>query len=86
MASFTRLASSPEEADTNRHRSPRYAGEDTTPTQRREILGWYAYGIAAEVFAVCGVGMYFTPPIMPVVHQLKLARLVPTPHPGAVGS
>ncbi|OJJ32495.1 hypothetical protein ASPWEDRAFT_116914 [Aspergillus wentii DTO 134E9] len=39
-------------------RSPRYPGEDTTPTGRREILGWYAYGIAAEVFAVCGVGSF----------------------------
>ena len=37
-------------------RPPRYVGEDTTPTSRREILGWYSYGIAAEVFAVCGVG------------------------------
>ncbi|PYH41039.1 MFS transporter [Aspergillus saccharolyticus JOP 1030-1] len=39
-------------------RSPRYAGEDTTPTSRQEIWGWYAYGIAAEVFAVCGVGSF----------------------------
>lgn len=39
------------------HRAPRYPGEDTTPTSKREIWGWYAYGIAAEVFAVCGVGM-----------------------------
>ncbi|KAJ5926107.1 hypothetical protein N7516_007880 [Penicillium verrucosum] len=39
-------------------RPPRYAGEDTTPTTRREILGWYSYGIAAEVFAVCGVGSF----------------------------
>lgn len=39
------------------HRAPRYSGEDTTPTTQREIRGWYAYGIAAEVFAVCGVGM-----------------------------
>ncbi|KAJ5521086.1 Major facilitator superfamily domain general substrate transporter [Penicillium fimorum] len=39
-------------------RPPRYAGEDTTPTSRREILGWYSYGIAAEVFAVCGVGSF----------------------------
>lgn len=37
-------------------RPPRYAGEDTTPTSHREVLGWYSYGIAAEVFAVCGVG------------------------------
>ena len=46
-------SSQPEDA---RQRPPRYPGEDTTPTSRREILGWYAYGIAAEVFAVCGVG------------------------------
>ncbi|PYH86056.1 hypothetical protein BO82DRAFT_326055 [Aspergillus uvarum CBS 121591] len=39
-------------------RTPRYAGEDTTPTSRQEIWGWYAYGIAAEVFAVCGVGSF----------------------------
>ncbi|GFF80093.1 autophagy-related protein 22-2 [Aspergillus udagawae] len=39
-------------------RPPRYPGEDTTPTSRKEILGWYAYGIAAEVFAVCGVGSF----------------------------
>lgn len=38
-------------------RSPRYPGEDTTPTSKQEIWGWYAYGIAAEVFAVCAVGM-----------------------------
>lgn len=44
-------------AGDDRQRPPRYPGEDTTPTNRREILGWYAYGIAAEVFAVCGVGM-----------------------------
>lgn len=41
-----------------RQRPPRYAGEDTTPTTRRELWGWYAYGIAAEVFAVCGVGSF----------------------------
>lgn len=39
------------------NRPPKYPGEDTTPTSQREIRGWYAYGIAAEVFAVCGVGM-----------------------------
>ncbi|KAL2814379.1 autophagy-related protein 22-like protein [Aspergillus cavernicola] len=60
MAVFSQLASSPEEADAgaDRHRSPRYPGEDTSPTQHREIWGWYAYGIAAEVFAVCGVGSF----------------------------
>ncbi|KAJ5675294.1 Major facilitator superfamily domain general substrate transporter [Penicillium maclennaniae] len=39
-------------------RPPRYVGEDTTPTSHQEILGWYSYGIAAEVFAVCGVGSF----------------------------
>ncbi|KAL3473360.1 MFS general substrate transporter [Aspergillus californicus] len=60
MAVFSQVPSSPEEADANaeQHRSPRYPGEDTSPTQRREIWGWYAYGIAAEVFAVCGVGSF----------------------------
>ncbi|RDW74532.1 MFS transporter [Aspergillus mulundensis] len=57
MASFSQLPSSPEEAGSGR-RSPRYRGEDTSPTDRREIWGWYAYGIAAEVFAVCGVGSF----------------------------
>lgn len=51
---FAAFQSSPGEGV--QQRPPRYAGEDTTPTSRREILGWYSYGIAAEVFAVCGVG------------------------------
>ena len=28
---------------------PRYANEDTSPTTERELKGWYAYPIAAEV-------------------------------------
>lgn len=34
----------------------RYEGEDLAPTTTREVRGFYAYGVAAEVFAVCGVG------------------------------
>ncbi|KAF7586054.1 Autophagy protein 22 [Aspergillus hancockii] len=45
-------------AEELQQRPPRYPGEDTTPTSKREIWGWYAYGIAAEVFAVCGVGSF----------------------------
>ncbi|KAJ6006831.1 Major facilitator superfamily domain general substrate transporter [Penicillium sp. IBT 35674x] len=52
------IRSPPDPAEGAQQRPPRYAGEDTTPTTRREILGWYAYGIAAEVFAVCGVGSF----------------------------
>lgn len=39
-------------------RSPRYEGEDTSETTDRELRGWYIYGLAAEVFAVCGVGSF----------------------------
>jgi hypothetical protein len=36
----------------------RYEGEDISPTTTRELNGWYAYPIAAEVFAVVAVGSY----------------------------
>ncbi len=39
-------------------RKQRYKGEDLSPTTTRELRGFYAYGLAAEVFAVCGVGMF----------------------------
>jgi hypothetical protein len=39
-------------------RPPRYDEEDTSLTTDRELMGWYSYGLAAEVFAVCGVGKY----------------------------
>jgi UMF1 family MFS transporter len=35
----------------------RYVGEDTSATTHRELNGWYAYPIAAEVYAVVAVGM-----------------------------
>ena len=41
-------------------RRPRYAGEDLSPTTAQELRGFYAYGLAAEVFAVCGVGMFIS--------------------------
>ncbi|KAE8445229.1 Autophagy- protein 22 [Mollisiaceae sp. DMI_Dod_QoI] len=39
-------------------REPRYEGEDVSPTTDRELRGFYAYSLAAEVFAVCGVGSF----------------------------
>ncbi|TVY26013.1 Autophagy-related protein [Lachnellula hyalina] len=39
-------------------RRPRYAGEDVSSTSSQELKGFYAYGVAAEVFAVCGVGSF----------------------------
>lgn len=38
----------------------RYEGEDTSPTSPQELRGWYAYPVAAEVFAVVAVGTYFS--------------------------
>ncbi|KAI4788066.1 MFS general substrate transporter, partial [Aureobasidium sp. EXF-8845] len=39
-------------------RPRRYEDEDTTPTSDRELKGWYSYGLAAEIFAVAGVGSF----------------------------
>ncbi|KJX97704.1 autophagy-related protein 22 [Zymoseptoria brevis] len=39
-------------------RTPRFPGEDLTPTTERELKGWYFAGLAAEVYAVCGVGSF----------------------------
>jgi MFS transporter, UMF1 family len=39
-------------------RTPRYPEEDLSPTSDKELRGWYFYGIAAEVFAVCGPGSF----------------------------
>jgi len=38
----------------------RYEGEDTRMTSQKELAGWYSYGWAAEVFAICGMGWYIT--------------------------
>lgn len=35
-----------------------WPGQDHTPTTEQEIRGFYSYGIAAEVFAVVGVGAF----------------------------
>ena len=44
----------------------RYEGEDTSRTTDRELLGWYAYPIAAEVFAVVAVVRH-----NPLLHQTR---------------
>lgn len=35
---------------------PQYPGDDTRPTSKKELAGWYCYGWAAEVFVVCAMG------------------------------
>lgn len=37
---------------------PSYPGEDTRSTSKRELLGFYTYSFAAEVFVVCGLGAF----------------------------
>ncbi|KAK4960356.1 Autophagy protein 22 [Elasticomyces elasticus] len=39
-------------------REPAFLGEDIRPTSRKEILGFYTYSFAAEVFVVCGLGAF----------------------------
>ena len=51
-----------EQQDSTGHaRIPRYLGEDTRPTSKKELWGWYSYGWAAEVFVVCGIGTHICP-------------------------
>ena len=37
---------------------PSYPGEDTRRMSRQELLGFYTYSFAAEVFVVCGLGAF----------------------------
>ncbi|KAG6018854.1 Autophagy protein 22 [Claviceps sp. LM458 group G5] len=39
-------------------RVPQYVGHDVRPTSFKELLGWYMYGFAAEVYVVCGIGSF----------------------------
>ena len=47
----------PTDSDSNLP-EPSYPGEDVRPTSRRELLGFYTYSFAAEVFVVCGLGAF----------------------------
>ncbi|KAE8146253.1 autophagy-related protein 22-like protein [Aspergillus avenaceus] len=38
--------------------NPLYPGDDTRPTSKKELAGWYSYGWAAEVFTVCAMGSF----------------------------
>lgn len=59
-------------------RKPRYDGEDTSPTTQKELLGWYSYGVAAEVFAVCGVGKHQICVLYSTQYLRSMIRLIPT--------
>jgi MFS-type transporter involved in bile tolerance (Atg22 family) len=67
------------DADTLQETRKSYEGEDTSPTSERELKGWYAYPIAAEVFAVVAVGTYFSyytvPSSSPNLDNISLVSL-----------
>jgi UMF1 family MFS transporter len=44
------------DTDPERPNRPQYSGEDVRLTSKKELAGWYAYGFAAEVFIICGMG------------------------------
>ncbi|PQE29106.1 autophagy Atg22 protein [Rutstroemia sp. NJR-2017a BBW] len=48
----------PDIGSAHRDAPAQYAGEDTRLTSRKELSGWYAYGFAAEVFVICGIGSF----------------------------
>ncbi|CCX30457.1 autophagy-related protein 22-like protein [Pyronema domesticum] len=65
------VESNPEDADDERSMSdaddlrarsqrpePLFPGQDVRPTSRKELMGWYSYAWAAEVFVVCGIGSF----------------------------
>jgi UMF1 family MFS transporter len=37
---------------------PQFLGQDMRPTSRKELMGWYSYAWAAEVFVICGMGSF----------------------------
>ncbi|PLN76518.1 autophagy-related protein 22-1 [Aspergillus taichungensis] len=39
-------------------RASQHPGDDTRPTSKKELAGWYSYGWAAEVFTVCAMGSF----------------------------
>lgn len=51
------MSSGSSEAGLRRPVIPRHAGHDARPTSKKELLGWYSYAFAAEVYVICGIGM-----------------------------
>jgi UMF1 family MFS transporter len=47
-----------ENVDVSPIRESRYVAADLSPTSTKDLRGFYGYGMAAEIFAVCGVGKY----------------------------
>jgi hypothetical protein len=68
---------------------PQYPGDDTRPTSKRELAGWYCYGWAAEVFVVCAMGecdLMFSFTCLHPDPYLTWDRILSSYHFGADGS
>jgi hypothetical protein len=65
---------------------PRYQGEDSRLTSRKELAGWYSYGWAAEVFAVCAMGIHKASSYKSRTRSLTTRSLLPAHHTRAAGS
>ncbi|KAK5987559.1 Autophagy-related protein 22 [Cladobotryum mycophilum] len=46
------------DGDLLRPGTPAYAGQDTRPTSKKELMGWYMYGFAAETYVICGIASF----------------------------
>ena len=57
------MSSRSSESDLPSLGTPPYLGRDARPTSRKELLGWYMYGFAAEVYVVCGIGKLTGPSV-----------------------
>jgi UMF1 family MFS transporter len=55
---------------------PQYPGDDSRPTSKKELAGWYSYGWAAEVFTVCGMGMNTLQRPFHVVGRFRIRKLL----------
>lgn len=40
------------------HGAGRYHGEDTRPTSKKELAGWYMYAFAAETYVICAISSF----------------------------
>nr|POE98253.1 autophagy-related protein 22-2 [Quercus suber] len=55
--------------------TPAYEGEDIRPTSKKELLGFYAYSFAGEVFVVCGLGAFIPMVLEDLARQSATAVL-----------
>lgn len=53
-----RSVSDADEAEYANDLVPTFSGQDVRPTSSKELIGWYSYSWAAEVFVVCGIGSF----------------------------